>query len=252
MNSEPLDPITLSALQHWCYCRRQCALIHIEQVFEDNLYTQRGQALHKRVDDPGFEVRDGLRVERALPFLFSDKIGVAGTADAIEFLTDGMPYPVAEKHGSLFAHRLIASTHGRENTMPAIPTVKAVLETTPYRVSFTDDLGHAWSADEPADVGGGNSATTAERLILAGLGACTAITLKMVAARRQIPLSGVQVELQLNPGGKPESGNDIVRKVSLQGDLSDEQLAQLLKVANACPMHKLLTGEIRIQTELGA
>ncbi len=40
MNSEPLDPILLSALQHWCYCPRQCALIHIEQVFEDNLFTQ--------------------------------------------------------------------------------------------------------------------------------------------------------------------------------------------------------------------
>ncbi len=71
MVAEPLDPIPLSALQHWCYCPRQCVLIHIEQVFAENLYTQRGQALHKRVDDPGFELRDGLRVERELP-LFSD------------------------------------------------------------------------------------------------------------------------------------------------------------------------------------
>ena len=97
--SEPLDPIALSALQHWCYCPRQCALIHIEQVFEDNLYTQRGQALHKRVDDPGFEVRDGLRVERALP-LFCDSLGLVGKADVVEFLPDGTPYPVEYKHGS--------------------------------------------------------------------------------------------------------------------------------------------------------
>ena len=96
--SEPLDPIALSALQHWCYCPRQCALIHIEQVFEDNLYTQRGQALHKRVDDPGFEVRDGLRVERALP-LFCDSLGLVGKADVVEFLPDGTPYPVEYKHG---------------------------------------------------------------------------------------------------------------------------------------------------------
>lgn len=135
--------------------------------------------------------------------------------------------------------------------MPVIPTVKAVLEDTPYLVSFTDDLDHAWSADEPAEVGGGNTAPTPERLILASLGACTAITLKMVAARRQLPLTGVQVELQLNPNGKPESGNEIVRQITVQGDLSDEQREQLLKVANACPMHKLLSGEIRIQTELG-
>ncbi|HNM82764.1 MAG TPA: CRISPR-associated protein Cas4 [Rhodocyclaceae bacterium] len=99
MSAEPLDPIPISALQHWCYCPRQCALIHVEQVFEDNLYTQRGQALHKRVDDPGFEVRDGLRVERALP-LFDDGLGLIGKADVVEFLPDGTPYPVEYKHGS--------------------------------------------------------------------------------------------------------------------------------------------------------
>ncbi|WP_303786892.1 CRISPR-associated protein Cas4 [Azovibrio restrictus] len=99
MKSEPIDPITLSALQHWCYCPRQCALIHIEQVFEDNLFTQRGQALHKRVDDPGFEVRDGLRIERALP-LFSDRLGLVGKADVVELLPDGTPYPVEYKHGA--------------------------------------------------------------------------------------------------------------------------------------------------------
>ena len=130
------------------------------------------------------------------------------------------------------------------------PRVKAKLEDTPYLVSFTDDLGHAWSADEPTEVGGGNTAPPPDRLILAGLGACTAITLKMVAARRQIPMTNVEVDLQLSPGGKPEAGNDIVRHITLTGNLSDEQRAQLLKVANACPMHKLLTGEVRIQTEL--
>lgn len=99
MATEPLDPIPLSALQHWVYCPRQCALIHVEQVFEENLFTQRGQALHKRVDDPGFELRDGLRIERALP-LFCDRLGLVGKADVVEFLPDGTPYPVEYKHGS--------------------------------------------------------------------------------------------------------------------------------------------------------
>ena len=136
--------------------------------------------------------------------------------------------------------------------MPATPFVKTVLGDTPYIVSFSDDLGHTWTADEPTEVGGGNTAPSPDRLILAGLGACTAITLRMVAARRQIPLTGVEVELQLNPDGKPEGGNDIVRKILLQGELSDAERAQLLKAANACPMHKLLTGEIRVHTELFA
>ena len=136
--------------------------------------------------------------------------------------------------------------------MPATPFVKTVLGDTPYIVSFSDDLGHTWTADEPTEVGGGNTATSPDRLILAGLGACTAITLRMVAARRQIPLTGVEVELRLNPDGKPGAGNDIVRKILLLGELSDDERAQLLKVANACPMHKLLTGEIRVHTELFA
>lgn len=136
--------------------------------------------------------------------------------------------------------------------MSATPTVKAVLTATPYHVTFTDDLGHVWSADEPAQVGGGNFAPPPDRHILAGLGACTAITLKMFAERRQLALTAVRVELQLNPGGKPDSGNDIVRHISVDGDLTEEQRIQLLKVANACPVHKLLTGEIRIHTELGA
>lgn len=99
MLSDFLDPIPISALQHWAYCPRQCALIHVEQVFEENLFTQRGQALHKRVDDPGFELRDGLRIERALP-LFCDRLGLVGKADVVEFLPDGTPYPVEYKHGS--------------------------------------------------------------------------------------------------------------------------------------------------------
>ncbi|MCB4361508.1 OsmC family protein [Quatrionicoccus australiensis] len=134
--------------------------------------------------------------------------------------------------------------------MSVIPTVKATLEETPYIVSFIDDLGHTWTADEPSEVGGGNTAPTPDRLILASLGACTAITLKMVATRRQLPVTGIQVELQLNPDGKPANGNDIVRQITLHGNLNDEQQGQLLKAANACPMHKLLTGEIRVQTQI--
>jgi len=134
--------------------------------------------------------------------------------------------------------------------MSGTPTVQAVLQATPYVVRFSDDLGHEWLADEPSEVGGGNTATTPDRLILSSLGACTAITIKMVAQRRNIQLTGVRVELTLNPAGRPAQGNDIARAIHLEGDMNDEQREQLLKIANACPMHKLLTGEVRIATEL--
>jgi putative redox protein len=134
--------------------------------------------------------------------------------------------------------------------MSGTPAVTAVLHDTPYLVTLSDDLGHTWQADEPVDVGGANAGPAPDRLILGSLGACTAITVQMVAARRKWPLTGIRVELQLNPDGKPESGNDIVRHVFLEGDLSEEQRAQLLKIANACPMHKLLIGEVRVHTDL--
>ena len=60
------DSIFISALRHWCYCQRQCALIHQEQAFAENVHTLRGQAVHSVVDRPGFETRAGFRVERAL------------------------------------------------------------------------------------------------------------------------------------------------------------------------------------------
>ena len=98
------EPITLSALQHWAYCPRQCGLIHLEQAFDDNVHTLRGQAVHHTVDKPGVEVRAGLRVERALP-LWSDALGLIGKADVVEFepASGGAactPYPVEYKHGS--------------------------------------------------------------------------------------------------------------------------------------------------------
>ncbi len=97
--TEAPDPVPLAALQHWCYCPRQCALIHVEQVFADNLHTLRGQAVHQQVDQPGVETRAGLRVERALP-VWSDLLGLIGKADIVEFESDGTPYPVEYKHGS--------------------------------------------------------------------------------------------------------------------------------------------------------
>ena len=94
-----LEPIPLSALQHWHYCPRQCGLIHLEQVFDDNVHTLRGQAVHAKVDKPGVETAKGLRVERSLP-LWHDALGLVGKADVVEFSASGVPYPVEYKHGS--------------------------------------------------------------------------------------------------------------------------------------------------------
>ncbi len=92
------DLIMLSALQHWSYCPRQCALIHLEQAFADNVHTMRGNAAHERVDEAGMETFEGVRSERALP-VWSDRLGLIGKCDVVEFHPDGRIYPVEYKHG---------------------------------------------------------------------------------------------------------------------------------------------------------
>lgn len=92
------DGVPISALQHWSYCPRQCALIHVEQAFADNIHTARGNAVHSLVDEPGMQRTGTARIERAMP-LWSERLGLVGKADLVEFGTDGTPYPVEYKHG---------------------------------------------------------------------------------------------------------------------------------------------------------
>jgi CRISPR-associated exonuclease Cas4 len=89
--------VPISALEHYSYCPRQCALIHREQTFDENLYTLRGRATHRSVEEEGGDTQGGVRVERALP-VWSETLGLVGKTDLVEF-QGGVPYPVEYKHG---------------------------------------------------------------------------------------------------------------------------------------------------------
>lgn len=93
------DYILISALQHYAYCPRQCALIHIEQVWDENLYTLRGHRVHEKVNVPEYDLVEDIRVERAMP-LWSHQFELTGVGDVVEFHCDGTIFPVEYKSGS--------------------------------------------------------------------------------------------------------------------------------------------------------
>jgi CRISPR-associated exonuclease Cas4 len=90
--------VMISALQHWSYCPRQCGLIHLEQIFDENLFTLKGSNAHERADEPETRMENGVRIERALP-LWSERLGLIGKGDVVEFHPEGQIIPVEYKSG---------------------------------------------------------------------------------------------------------------------------------------------------------
>ena len=94
---DDIEPIMISALNHYLYCPRRCALVHVEQVWSENIFTMRGNDVHENVhDDSSHEISD-IRYERALP-IWSRRLNLTGKADLVEF-HEGIPYPVEYKAG---------------------------------------------------------------------------------------------------------------------------------------------------------
>jgi CRISPR-associated exonuclease Cas4 len=97
--NEIADPINVSALNQYTYCPRRCGLIYLESEFSNNIHTARGNAEHERVDQSGYvTTREGARAEYALP-VWSERLGLIGKCDVVEFHPDGHIYPVEYKHG---------------------------------------------------------------------------------------------------------------------------------------------------------
>lgn len=78
------DFIMISALQHYVYCPRQCGLIHVDDVWQENLFTTRGNILHEKVDTDTYETRGNVKTVRGLR-IHSFKYGIVGRCDVVEF-----------------------------------------------------------------------------------------------------------------------------------------------------------------------
>ncbi len=119
--------------------------------------------------------------------------------------------------------------------------------------------GHLLRADEPVEAGGTDSGPGPYDFLLAGLGACTAMTLRLYAARKKWPLENAHVTLRhakihaedcAECETKTGMLDRIERVVRLDGPLDAEQKARLMEIADKCPVHRTLTSEIRIETRL--
>jgi putative redox protein len=106
---------------------------------------------------------------------------------------------------------------------------------------------HRWIADEPPDVGGDDAGPSPFDMLDAALGACTALTVTMVANRKQMPLKDVRVDVAHT---QADGVYRMQRRIDLVGQLSEEQRQYLLGIANKCPVHRTLTGKIEIETSL--
>jgi len=140
----------------------------------------------------------------------------------------------------------------------ATPAVTVAIGASGYTTQV-NTRGHTLQTDEPESVGGMNAGPTPYELLVAAIGSCVAMTLRVYADRKGWPLTGVVVGLNQNRVHAQDCSDcesisglvlRITKQIELQGDLDDEQRSRLIEVADRCPVQRSLFSEIQIKTEL--
>lgn len=118
-----------------------------------------------------------------------------------------------------------------------------------YKVELRSPTGNTIMADEPLDKGGKDTGFSPKELLAGALAACTSATVRMYADRKGWDLEAVKLEIELEWDELANKTN-IRRNLQLLGNLDETQKARLLTVANSCPVHKILSHPIEINTQL--
>jgi putative redox protein len=126
----------------------------------------------------------------------------------------------------------------------SVTTLRATLGTG-YQTSMTTRT-FSFTADEPLDLGGTDTAPTPVELLMGSLAACTAITLRMYAQRKEWPLEGVDVRVDYSSAPQPS----MIKHLSIRGPLGEAQKARLLDIAERCPVARMLAGGVAMESRL--
>lgn len=182
---------------------------------------------------------------------------------------DGADHLLSRREDAMYAGSVLAAWAARYIARPlsddtdtprVAPGEVIVAEAGTGKFEQTISAGrHRLRADEPVAAGGADNGPSPYDLLLAGLGACTSMTLRMYAAQKQWPLAGISVKLThakvhaedcADCDTKVGKINRIERRITIQGDLDAAQRDKLLEIADKCPVHRTLHSEVRIQTRL--
>lgn len=181
---------------------------------------------------------------------------------------DGADHLMTRKEDSEYAAEVISSWVSRyvfkearsQATNASIAKGHVVVEEKDHAFTlhvYSDN--HYWLADEPSHLGGKNLGPDPYEHLLAALGSCTVMTLRLYASKKELPVTNIKVQLSHDKNYLQDSSNcettkayteQVIRDITIEGDLTDEQKQRMLEIADKCPVHKSLHNKILVESKL--